>query len=275
MLIGSVIAVPYNGQFNATQQLEDAQINPNAFLGGARNNRTPDYIGARLQNTWDQMGTLYNKFIQNGRLDAAEMREFGTARKLLQLAHLVRETQTKQYLFERYCFYGCHCIPGLPVHDISAGKGMPQDGIDGTCSHLRQCYLCAKDESNGECDAATMSYSWRFNDFDNDGRADDIQCTNREGSCRWKLCQCDRQFALQMREHEEEYDNQYSEDEGFDREGQCVLSGGSASEKSCCGNYQNNFRLIFNPNQQQCCDEGTKDVPAIKPIGECESPSNN
>ena len=60
MLIGSVIAVPYNGQFNATQQLEDAQINPNAFLGGARNNRTPDYIGARLQNTWDQMGTLYN-----------------------------------------------------------------------------------------------------------------------------------------------------------------------------------------------------------------------
>ena len=43
----------------------------------------------------------FQKFIQNGRLDAAEMREFGTARKLLQLAHLVRETQTKQYLFER------------------------------------------------------------------------------------------------------------------------------------------------------------------------------
>ena len=60
MLIGSVAAVPYAGSFNATQQLEDAKINPNVFLGGARNNRTPDYIGARLQNTWDQMGNLYN-----------------------------------------------------------------------------------------------------------------------------------------------------------------------------------------------------------------------
>ena len=62
----------------------------------------------------------------------------------------------------RYCFYGCHCIPGLPVHDNSAGKGAPQDGIDGTCSHLRQCYLCAKDEHNGECDGATMSHGFKI-----------------------------------------------------------------------------------------------------------------
>jgi len=274
MLIGSAVAVPYAGSFNATQQLEDAKINPNVFLGGARNNRTPDYIGARLQNTWEEMGNLYNKFLQNGRLDQAEMREFGTARKLLQLAHMVRETQTKNYLFERYCFYGCHCIPGLPVHDNSAGKGAPQDGIDGTCSHLRQCYLCAKDEHNGECDGATMSYSWRFLDTDNDGKTDNIQCTNREGSCRWKLCQCDRQFALEMRNHEEDYDEQYSEDDGFDREGICVAGGGSASEKSCCGNYQNNFRLIFNPNQQQCCGNSLPTDDLVKPIGECENPTN-
>ena len=65
MLIGSAAAVPYAGSFNATQQLEDAKINPNVFLGGARNNRTPDYIGARLQNTWDQMGNLYNVSDQN------------------------------------------------------------------------------------------------------------------------------------------------------------------------------------------------------------------
>ena len=62
----------------------------------------------------------------------------------------------------RYCFYGCHCIPGLPVHDQTAGKGAPQDGIDGTCSHLRQCYLCAKDEHNGECDGATMSQGFKI-----------------------------------------------------------------------------------------------------------------
>lgn len=38
----------------------------------------------------------------------------------------------------RYCFYGCHCIPGYPIHDSAAGKGAPQDGIDSTCSNLRQ-----------------------------------------------------------------------------------------------------------------------------------------
>ena len=43
----------------------------------------------------------FQKFLQNGRLDQAEMREFGTARKLLQLANMVRQTQTKNYLFER------------------------------------------------------------------------------------------------------------------------------------------------------------------------------
>ena len=62
----------------------------------------------------------------------------------------------------RYCFYGCHCIPGLPVHDQTAGKGAPQDGIDGTCSHLRQCYLCAKDEHDGECDGATSSHGFQI-----------------------------------------------------------------------------------------------------------------
>ena len=28
---------------------------------------------------------------------------------------------------------------------------------------------------------------------------------------RWKLCQCDRHFALQLRAHENEYNNYYSE----------------------------------------------------------------
>ena len=28
---------------------------------------------------------------------------------------------------------------------------------------------------------------------------------------RWKLCQCDRQFALELRNHEEEYNQEFSE----------------------------------------------------------------
>merc|ERR1711935_1133003 len=122
------------------------------------------------------------KYDAEGRLDTAEMREFGMAPKLLQLANLVRGTQKNQYYFERYCFYGCHCLPGLTAHDSTDGKGAPQDSIDGTCSHLRQCYLCANKETDGECDGTTMSYSWKFEDFDNDGKADEITCTKKRAA---------------------------------------------------------------------------------------------
>lgn len=263
--------------FNATQQLEDAHINYKHFLIGTRaGSRLPDYVGPRLADKWDTMGKLYKKYDAEGRLDTAEMREFGMVRKLLQLANLVRGTQKNQYYFERYCFYGCHCLPGLTAHDSTAGKGAPQDSIDGTCSHLRQCYLCANKETDGECDGTTMSYSWKFEDFDNDGKADEITCTNTPGTCRWKLCQCDRQFALQLRDHEDSYNEELSigqDGTGFDREGQCQAGGGGSAEKACCGNYQTNFRLIFSPGSQECCDNNTVDVPQIKPVGECENPS--
>ena len=126
---------------NFCKYLVDAHINP-GHLTISR--RSPDYIGEALAPQWDNLGKLYTKYQQGGRLSTADMRQFQTTRKLLQLANIVRETQTQQYLFERYCFYGCHCIPGYPVHDSTAGKGAPQDGIDTTCSKLRQCYYCAK-----------------------------------------------------------------------------------------------------------------------------------
>ena len=74
MLIGSVFGVP-NGisgsaesslnpsgnQFNATQMLLDAHINPITLMGvNSRNSRMPEYIGARLSNTWQNLGQLYN-----------------------------------------------------------------------------------------------------------------------------------------------------------------------------------------------------------------------
>lgn len=256
-----VQSAPFDS-FNATKLLFDAHINP-GHLTISR--RKPDYIGKLMAPQWENLGQLYSKYQQSGRLNQVEMREFSTARKLLQLAQIVRETQTNQYLFERYCFYGCHCIPGYPVHDSTAGKGMPQDNIDHTCSKLRQCYLCAKNEED-QCDGVTMSYSWDFLDSDNNGQNDDIQCLNQENSCRWKLCQCDRQFALQLRNHEEEYDATNSEDAGFDREATCVGSPGTPPIRKCCGNYSNTFRLIYNEQHQECCSDAQGD---IRPIGEC------
>lgn len=277
MLIGSVLGVPNgisgsNSHFNATQMLLDAHINPITMMGvNSRNSRLPEYIGARLQNTWHNLGQLYNKYVAQGRLDPVEMREFGTARKLLQLAQMVRETQNGKYLFERYCFYGCHCLPTLPLHDSTAGKGVPQDGIDGICSSLRQCYHCAKaDDEEEDCDGTTMSYSYGFIDNDKNGKTDDIECSNKPGTCRWRLCQCDRQFALRLRDVEHQYDQNYAGSEdgstGFNRAGECTAGAGGGGEKACCGNYKNNFRLVYNKNSQVCCSEK---YSTIKNRGEC------
>lgn len=265
---GFAASVPAISSFNATEHLLDANINPGQLT---ISRRKPSYIGPALAQTWDKLGNLYKEYQQKGRLNNLEKREFGTARKLIQLSNIVRATQKNQYLFERYCFYGCHCIPGYPIHDSAAGKGAPQDGIDSTCSNLRQCYLCAnneeKDNQDKECDGVTMSYSWKFLDNDNDGKTDDIQCLNQENSCRWKLCQCDRQFALELRNHEEEYNQEFSEEAGFDREGICTAGPpGPETIRKCCGNYKNNFRLIYNAQHQECCSDSMGD---IRPIGEC------
>lgn len=68
----------------------DAHINP-GHLTISR--RSPDYIGEALAPQWDNLGKLYTKYQQGGRLSTPEMRQFQTTRKLLQLANIVRETQ--------------------------------------------------------------------------------------------------------------------------------------------------------------------------------------
>ena len=35
--------------------------------------------------------------------------------------------------FDRFCFYGCYCLPDAAVHDASPGSGKPVDEIDNAC----------------------------------------------------------------------------------------------------------------------------------------------
>ena len=97
--------------FNATQMLVDAHIDPLQLIGPL-SRRRPSYIGERLGGQWDFISSTYGKIKSGFELSQTERREFGTARKLLQLAEMVKQVQRTDYLFERYCFYGCHCIPG-------------------------------------------------------------------------------------------------------------------------------------------------------------------
>jgi len=55
--------------------------------------------------------------------------------------------------FDRFCFYGCYCLPDAAIHDSSPGAGQPVDSIDNSCKELKQCYQCANrdtQEDKGE-----------------------------------------------------------------------------------------------------------------------------
>ena len=65
---------------------------------------------------------------------------------------------------------------------------------------LKQCYQCAgkdtKEDTGEHCDQE-LSYSMQLVNDENGLK--DVRCTNQEGSCRWRICQCDRNFAQKLR----------------------------------------------------------------------------
>ena len=141
--------------------------------------------------------------------------------------------------FDRFCFYGCYCLPDAAVHDKSPGTGRPVDNIDNACHELKMCYQCANRdtkigkkfllrtqhkllESNPNCLNEIKSH-WisliqnldhRFSDAGEtcdqlaaysvtpiyeDNRVVDYTCDNQVNSCRWRICQCDRAFAHKIK----------------------------------------------------------------------------
>ena len=65
-------------------------------------------------------------------------------RKLMQLKAMVMSLLASyQVDFDRFCFYGCYCLPDAAVHDKSPGTGRPVDNIDNACHELKMCYQCA------------------------------------------------------------------------------------------------------------------------------------
>merc|ERR1712203_937879 len=104
-------------------------------------------------------------------------------RKFRQLKIVVLWLQQEQK-FGRYCYYGCYCLPE-GSHDIAqGGYGKPQDNIDRSCKDFKQCYRCLNEE-----------FGYRFD-----------LLTNRIGSCRRSICECELQHAKALAKYESEWD---------------------------------------------------------------------
>jgi len=195
-------------------------------------------------------------------------------RKLLQLKSMVMQLlDDKSIDFDRFCFYGCYCLPDANVHDASPGAGTPVDAIDSSCHELKMCYQCAnKDTIEESGDKCHQDSAYSVQPVRNDrNQVVDYTCKNSVGSCRWRNCQCDRAFAHKIKQEHDEWEvkNHYKLG-GFDRNAECESNTAprGVTAKTCCGKYDSPYsaqqRQIINPDIKQCC-AGSE---SIQPYGE-------
>lgn len=200
-------------------------------------------------------------------------------------------------------YYGCWCLPHMRDDDapgqVIPHKGKPADAVDSACMKAQKCYECAyrdheqhvdkKTGKNYRCISRGNGYAYNLhfdqNDFANrDKRSiecmDDPNDDDIRHSCRRSLCECDRQFAEDLRAGMGEWKEENRQKMqnipgtgglkewvgGFDPKDKCVASGNGSGDNAgqkpdqCCG-FKGGVRLPFYSNQGRvkCCGDKTYD----------------
>jgi hypothetical protein len=182
-------------------------------------------------------------------------------RKFRQLKIVVLWLAAEQK-FGRYCYYGCYCLPEGSHNIASGGYGKPLDAIDTACFDFKKCYQCLQDEHDNQCGGEDVGYRMDLN-TDSDGK-NWVECTNKIGSCRYNVCQCDKQLAEQLAIHEQNWDmSLHTVKGGFVREEKCFRGSGIHRFEECCGDTST-FPYNQPRKDNQCCDGHL-----AKPAGSC------
>jgi len=156
--------------------------------------------------------------------------------------------------------YGCYCLNlgGSPMSGLNELNGVkPMDDIDRTCFHWTRCNRCAAIDHGEKCKAEDRSY-----DFEIDPDTKDITCKEKKNTCKWAICECDKEQVLSMKQFVDKMtpDSRLLNHNGFNPQEQCQKRESSridsASRKQCCGDFPK--RMPFNENLKQCCDGKVK-----------------
>ena len=101
------------------------------------------------------------------------------------------------------------------------GKGKPIDAIDSACRAWKECQKCSRMEHDENCLGEFYKYSFGLSQGD-------YQCSDRAGTCKRDLCECDLAFAKAHAQVANVYDSKYhafyGPNGGFDKddEANCV-----------------------------------------------------
>lgn len=225
------VSEPGNDGFQAANQFG---VSPPGWQGNEfkRFGLSPDLFPEEHQEAsldLDESGYVQ---LPQGRNQATNQ-TLNVLRKFRQLKSMILFLQDKPS-FGKYCWYGCWCfIEGS--NNLNTGYGMPRDEIDTACMRFSRCYRClAMDFQNFD---ENMAY-----DFDVNHENKEITCNNPVGTSRRSLCECDKELALELAQHEKSWKKKYHEQMGkFDRKHQCYTPLGKIKADECCGTYPHRF----------------------------------
>lgn len=181
---------------------------PASFLAGILATGTTqggnnDYLYDPNDEVLSEFKNLLSISSGNGDMGA----EYRTLKRYAELVDMIMYLQSVPF-FGQYWYYGCWCSPeGFAKAPGAAGHGEPKDDIDRACQSLHKCYACAVVEKSQDCNVDNINYRWRGVVAD-DG-THQIECSDSVDSCQYELCMCDRQLAMSLREHENDWDLHY------------------------------------------------------------------
>merc|ERR1712003_180685 len=142
--------------------------------------------------------------------------------------------------------YGCHCFTA-GEYTSQIGKGAPLDAVDSVCLKYKQCLKCAAEEFGDNCINEMVSYDANMNGAQ-------PECTSIAGSCKRKLCECDKEFARAIASEMSSWNEQNSfSNENFDQDAVCVPST-VLSDPQCCGT-DSSFSVLYNAMAGKCCSD--------------------
>jgi len=230
-----------------------------------------DILAEITDGTVDDIEQAIMALMGLDRIDTeAQVRKFRT----LKIAVLWLQNEQK---FGRYCYYGCYCLPEGSHNIAAGGYGIPLDDIDRSCFEFKQCYKCLLAEHAGdhkgigeEGICAGEEHSYKMDLFKDINGEKHIECTNKLGSCRRNICECDKALSEKLARYEETWDESYHTNKGgFVREDFCHKKNGPGNPSSltagscpcetcpcpeqCCGD-KTTFPFNQPKSANNCCD---------------------
>jgi len=256
LLISSALGAPKTELMDILASLRDISATVNQ-LDMANHVDLPDL--SRLSK-WKQN---FDETAEHGATSkfVRELEAIGRKLKLPLINASMYKVDAKSFDLRKLSGYGCF---GSTIDRDAkwSPKGTPVDEIDHLGYKLHSCYRCAQLDTEDQCNG---DKPYRYTYSADNG----MECHEEEGTCKLTLCQCDREYLMELEDVLDKFDPNNHILGGFDRKDKCAPKHHSdpdmartMKDHECCGTGLD--RAVYKPATFDCCEDGT-----VAPIGEC------